>query len=418
MSNSLSAFITQLTERGVSAKLNGFFNTEGGFAEVASKRFLDSCVDTEDEGKTLAPNCESGCGRRAGSYIRFPSGDGDGIYAVVELSHGGHPIGCFAFFDSMWSTPYPLVMDVEEDNYHGGSGVVNLSIIELFAECSGYDFGGIQVSDSLHWAEFVTQNSHEATTDIHGLEDGRYQVVGFCEPWQKSLDTSGEDEPEVRDAMLTSLRESGISGAFDPASPRPRVVFVVADAWLRSEGIQLSLLQVDAESLWLTNIVTNQLSHIEPETDNAIAKNVEYRLALGDTDSALAYMLVSAMNGYKTFTEVLGEQFDYVSTHEHELLALRGMNQPWADWRGLVHARVNAQSDPDRDYTPLPKSSRSVGLPNSSLKTGLSKRSSNLGPQNEPDDQASFASRFCPQCGQAFNDERAKFCSNCGTART
>lgn len=77
-------------------EFGGFFNVESGFAAVATKTF-DHC---ECSSSTFGEGTCQECRRAEGTFVSFPSGDGDGIYVTYKfLNSYREIIGAIAFFD-------------------------------------------------------------------------------------------------------------------------------------------------------------------------------------------------------------------------------------------------------------------------------------------------------------------------------
>jgi hypothetical protein len=314
--------LQRLSEAGITARLAGHTNVEGGVLEVATRFYEGLCYTSS--GESLSPDCED-CERKRGDYLQIRSGDGDGIYGVVVLELEGWAVGTLAVFDSQWSVPAPLIHLASQHPDHASTGAINLDPLHAFGDAVAYGFGNLQVVDSVSWGDSVSENnSHNAIVRVSGLMAGNYQVIAFCEPMSKSIAESGIDMPPAqRDALIRSQHGLGHQGSYDQSSPRPRVALVLLDDVARRIVPREKQRQVNVADTDMTFLASSALSHTAPRHADAIQWNAHLAGQIGDEDQRFSWLLQGAMNGDTNLLAEANDHFGSISGRERELLALR-----------------------------------------------------------------------------------------------
>lgn len=92
----LQSALEYLARLDLTLEFSGFFNVESGFAAVATKIF-DYC---ECSSSAFGEGTCQECSRARGTYVTFPSGNGDGVYVTYKFLNSFREIkGAIAFFD-------------------------------------------------------------------------------------------------------------------------------------------------------------------------------------------------------------------------------------------------------------------------------------------------------------------------------
>jgi hypothetical protein len=214
------------------------FNVEGGEASIADERMpaCDDCFGVESH----SFDCDS-CGRSKSNFIKFRAGDGDGIYAVVDIClPGDEPLGGLLIFERN------LVGNMLAMVENGSPQLFDLDFSEVMEEMEGVCIGNITLigdpEDGGHYCLYVG--------DAGADDSGKYALSYFhADPGEYSIFLFG-----VRQAALilprNRLEEFGLSEEHD---------------WSEEEIRHFAV----------GSMLDTVMSHMNPAGIDAVAYNVE-----------------------------------------------------------------------------------------------------------------------------------------------
>jgi hypothetical protein len=203
MTNNFLASLDLIRGKGYGGFFSGVFNVEGGQASIADERMpsCDECYGTE----SASINCRT-CGRTPSNFIQFRSGEGDGIYAVVDLTLPGvESLGGLLLFDR------DIVGGMLSMVENGSPQLFDLDFSEVMEEMEGVCIGNLTLlgdpKDEMNYCFYVGDSGAD--------DSGRYALPFFyATPGEYSVILFG-----MRQAALIlprkRLKEFGLTDKHD-----------------------------------------------------------------------------------------------------------------------------------------------------------------------------------------------------------
>lgn len=145
MTIKLFEILAVLREHGYCGVFNSVFNVESGDAAIFDEVIpsCDNCYLT----RTTSINCDT-CGRTSNNFIKFRSGEGDGIYAALDIClEGDEPLGGLLLFDSEAVESMLAMME------NGSSPTFDLDLSDLIQDIEGVCIGHINLKSCDHCYE-------------------------------------------------------------------------------------------------------------------------------------------------------------------------------------------------------------------------------------------------------------------------
>jgi hypothetical protein len=189
--------------KGYGGFFSSVFNVEGGQVGLADERMpaCDECYGTYE----TTISC-SACGRTPTNFFQFRSGDGDGVYAVMDLCHASEPpLGGLLLFDRG-------IVNGMLGMVEGGSPrLFDLDFADVMEEMEGICIGNITIegdpNDEMNYCIYVGDSGAD--------DSGRYALPYFhAVPGEYSIFLFG-----MREAALIiprkRLKDFGLSEKHD-----------------------------------------------------------------------------------------------------------------------------------------------------------------------------------------------------------
>jgi hypothetical protein len=179
MTNNFLAALEAIRGKGYGGFFSSVFNVEGGQASIADERMAscDECYGSE----SASIDC-SECGRTSKNFIQFRSGDGDGIYAVVDLCiPAGESLGGLLIFDRN------IVGNMLSMVENGSPQLFDLDFSEVMEEMEGVCIGNLTLlgdpNDGRNYCFYVgdsgADNSGRYALSYFNAKPGEYSVILF-----------------------------------------------------------------------------------------------------------------------------------------------------------------------------------------------------------------------------------------------
>jgi hypothetical protein len=179
MTNNFHSALKAVRNAGYRGFFSSVFNVEGGQASIADERMpsCDECFDAE----LPAYDCKA-CGRTKSNFIKFRAGEGDGIYAVMDLCiPGKEPLGGMLIFNrDIVGGMLGMVAD-------GSPQIFDLDFSEVMDDMEGVCIGNLKLlggsEDNIPCCFYVgdagADNSGQYALPFFFAKPGEYSVVLF-----------------------------------------------------------------------------------------------------------------------------------------------------------------------------------------------------------------------------------------------
>ena len=249
----LEQVISGLASANVSGTLKGFTNVDDGDIGIGLGVFKP-CICLGVDILDFSYQCP-GCGRSPRTYTWMQSGDGTGVYPVIELtSASGTKLGALVVLDSPVRSEVTIATKLRDSNFNNGTAKFDFGLLTPFLKLRGTSFANLSVVTEIVFADARYVNGSKSIPIwVDGLSSGEYQVVAFCEPMAET------------DARF----EDNVLPADDGSAPRPRVILVMKSSELKKHGYTEDFVILDSEKLintWNQSMVLAYEETFEPET--------------------------------------------------------------------------------------------------------------------------------------------------------
>jgi len=405
----LSSAYAQLAAMGVEPKLRGLLNVESGCAAV-STRVREYCDCVDDRLGSYGDACEE-CGASAETFIRVPSGDGDSVYALAELtdSKTGGTVGAVLTFDRSYGLANFCA------NAIGNETMPELTYNQLvpFQNLELMRVTSLESTSKLWFAEATAHlNAKYAVVDIDVSAEQQFEVLVAVARVPQDLESRFEDlAPVFSDtAQLRRSLEGGQSGAralveggFVDLAPNELLpgfriyALLVIERQFATQFGENNDEDIDWHKLKFQILGDVVTSHSAPQHESTIWQNVllerEVSRAAGDCSQEEEIAMLLRIYSWLYQGTALGSQdckdflakFRYQPSQE-ELKAMGKMR-----WQVFEARESNPEKKPFK-----PESS-------GGLNTSLTKSASS----------GLTRAAGCPSCGSEIGASM-KFCPNCG----
>jgi hypothetical protein len=191
MSNQFLSTLDKIHAAGYSGYFSSLFNIESGQVGISDERMpkCDQCF----EDASITSNCAN-CGRTPENFIRFQSGEGDGIYALLELYNpdieNSSLGGLLIFNKNVVGALYGSVLD-------GHSPGFDLDFSDVMTELQGEYITSVHCLGDLLPSEVGTESADHClyVGDANSDDSGQYALTLFhTRPGEHSVYLFGERE--------------------------------------------------------------------------------------------------------------------------------------------------------------------------------------------------------------------------------
>ncbi|MFM2022875.1 MAG: hypothetical protein RIR89_267 [Actinomycetota bacterium] len=249
----LEQVMSGLASANVSGTLKGFTNVDDGDIGIGLGVFKP-CICLGVDIVDFSYPCP-GCGRSPRTYTWMQSGDGAGVYPVIELtSASGTKLGALVVLDSPVRSEVTIATKLRDSNFNNGTAKFDFGLLTPFLKLRGTSFANLSVVTEIVFADArYVSGSESIPIWVDGLSSGEYQVVAFCEPM----------------AETDALFEDNVLPVDDGSAPRPRVILVMKSNELKKFGYAEDFMILDSEKLintWNQSMVLAYEESFAPET--------------------------------------------------------------------------------------------------------------------------------------------------------
>ena len=293
--------------------ISGLVNIESGEISVRAPRTTKSgefahpltdcseCDGQKTQGLLYFVNCES-CLRSHENYFWIKSGNGDGVYTVLEIwqvqgeDEDLSVIGMMAILVPTAEFTQPIVDEAIKNNIQivDSEHLRTFNSLEAFAITSMNVAGGeLYITDSS--TGFDSGNS---SYNRFIFEETSFDFYAFAEISPTNQNASFQEERAAVMKMMTE--EFGASSQPSEISVIPRVIVGLNQDWIRLTGFKAGLTRPDDEGIFWDWFTGHQDSHLELETGTAAWFNSKIaNLKYGDENQELelSYLLLGAAHG-------------------------------------------------------------------------------------------------------------------------
>ncbi len=198
------ATLDQIRGKGYGGFFSSVFNVEGGQVSLADER-MPSCGECYGTYETTI-SCSS-CGRTPTNFFQFRSGNGDGIYAVMDLCHESEePLGGLLLFDR------GIVGGMLGMVEGGSPQLFDLDFSEVMEEMEGICIGTITIqgnpNDGLDYCIYVGDSGAD--------DSGHYALPFFyARPGEYAIFLFGVERSAALILPRNRVKEFGLSEKHD-----------------------------------------------------------------------------------------------------------------------------------------------------------------------------------------------------------
>jgi hypothetical protein len=304
--------------------LGGLVNIESGEISVRAPRNAnngefthpltdcDKCNGQKTQGVLYFVNCDS-CQRSNENYFWIKSGNGDGIYTVLEIWQGLDEdlsvVGIMAILVPTVEFTQPIVDEAIKNEIQ----IVDLEHLRAFDDLEVFELTSMNVAGGeLYITDtFTGFDSGNSSYTRSIFEETTFDFYAFAEI--SPADQNANSQGERAAVMKVMVEEFGASSEPSEISVIPRVIIGLDQQWVQANGFGASSPRPDDEGIFWDWFTGNDHSHINPETGtaawfNAAIANIKY----GDEylDIQLSYLLLGAAHGDQDCLKaLLGSKF-------------------------------------------------------------------------------------------------------------
>ena len=257
----------------------------------------DECQGQATQGLLYFINCES-CLRSPENYFWIKSGQGDGVYTVLEIwaarkGKAFDRVGMMVILAPTAEFTQPIV---DEAMKNGTSNLGNFDRLRIFDSLEGFAITSMNVgaNGQLYITDCSTGfNSGNSSYDAFFPEETTLNFYAFAEILPADQNASFQEE---RAAVIKRMTEKfGASSKPSEISMIPRVIVGLTQDWVQAKGFKVGLTRPDDEGIFWDWLIGHQDSHIELETGTAAWFNS--KLYFEDVKNELSFLLLGAAHG-------------------------------------------------------------------------------------------------------------------------
>ena len=293
--------------------LSGLVNIESGEISVRAPRRTksgefahpltdcDECNGEKTQGVLYFVNCRS-CLRSHDNYFWIKSGNGDGVYTVLEIwQEQGEDedllvVGMMAILVPTAAFTQPIVDEAMENEMQ----IVDLENLQAFDELEAFEITSLDVAGGELYItdSFTGFDSGNSSYTRSIFEETTFDFYAFAEI--SPADQNANSQGERAAVMEMMVEEFGASSQPSEISVLPRVIVGLTQDWVKSTGFKAGLTRPDDEGIFWDWSMGQNDSHIEQETGTAAWFNSKIaQLKYGDEylEIELSYLLLGAAHG-------------------------------------------------------------------------------------------------------------------------
>jgi hypothetical protein len=346
-----------IRHKGYRGFFSSVFNTEGGQAYISDERmpYCDQCYLEFSQ----SIDCQN-CGRSSNNFIKFGSGEGDGIYAILELCiPGGELLGGLIIFDS------DLVMNMVDLVNNGSSRVFDLDFSEVLENSEGICIGNITLNgnseDDQIYCLYVGDSGADGA-DSSGsyalshfvANPGDYSVFLFEKriaalilPSKKLKalginDVNVWSQDKIRDFAM-GLRNETVRSHVKPAGTEAVLINVLLSSQSYQNGIDIDVIpNQDAEfPTWLVQLNDLAPDSVPEQFRDNLNESLEY------LESQETINEVRSLRGYaKTEEKLINEKKLAKSLLEGNLAVVKELEDSGLEIEGELLEAITSPSLP------------------------------------------------------------------------
>jgi len=257
----------------------------------------DECQGQATQGLLYFINCES-CLRSPENYFWIKSGQGDGVYTVLEIwaarkGKAFDRVGMMVILAPTAEFTQPIV---DEAMKNGTSNLGNFDRLRIFDSLEGFAITSMNVG--ANGALYITDSStgfNSGNSSYYAFfpEETTLNFYAFAEILPADQNASFQEE---RAAVIKRMTEKfGASSKPSEISMIPRVIVGLTQDWVQAKGFKVGLNRPDDEGIFWDWLIGHQDSHIELETGTAAWFNS--KLQFEDVKNELSFLLLGAAHG-------------------------------------------------------------------------------------------------------------------------
>jgi hypothetical protein len=257
----------------------------------------DECQGQATQGVLYFINCES-CMRSPENYFWIKSGQGDGVYTVLEIwaarkGKAFDRVGMMVILAPTAEFTQPIV---DEAMKNGTSNLGNFERLRIFDSLEGFPITSMNVgvNGQLYITDSTTGfNSGNSSYSAFFPEETTLNFYAFAEILPADQNASFQEE---RAAVMKRMTEKfGASSKPSEISMIPRVIVGLTQDWVQAKGFKVGLSRPDDQGIFWDWLIGHQDSHIELETGTAAWFNSKLRFE--DVENELSFLLLGAAHG-------------------------------------------------------------------------------------------------------------------------
>jgi hypothetical protein len=257
----------------------------------------DECQGQATQGVLYFINCES-CMRSPENYFWIKSGQGDGVYTVLEIwaarkGKAFDRVGMMVILAPTAEFTQPIV---DEAMKNGTSNLGNFDRLRIFDSLEGFPITSMNVgvNGQLYITDSTTGfNSGNSSYSAFFPEETTLNFYAFAEIFPADQNASFQEE---RAAVMKRMTEKfGASSKPSEISMIPRVIVGLTQDWVQAKGFKVGLSRPDDQGIFWDWLIGHQDSHIELETGTAAWFNSKLRFE--DVENELSFLLLGAAHG-------------------------------------------------------------------------------------------------------------------------
>lgn len=257
----------------------------------------DECQGQATQGLLYFINCES-CLRSPENYFWIKSGQGDGVYTVLEIwaarkGKAFDRVGMMVILAPTAEFTQPLV---DEAMTNGTQSVDRFDRLRAFDSLQGFEITSMNVP--AHGELYITDSSTgfdsgNSSYSAYFEEETTMNFYTFAEISPADHNASFQEERAV--LMKRMTEEFGASSKPSEISVTPRVIVGLNQDWVQAKGFKVGLTRPDDEGIFWDWLIGLQDSHLELETGTAAWFNS--KLCFEDVENELSFLLLGAAHG-------------------------------------------------------------------------------------------------------------------------
>jgi hypothetical protein len=258
----------------------------------------DECQGQATQGVLYFINCES-CMRSPENYFWIKSGQGDGVYTVLEIwaarkGKAFDRVGMIVILAPTAEFTQPIV---DEAMKNGTNNLgKSFSRLRIFDSLEGFPITSMNVgvNGQLYITDSATGfNSGNSSYSAFFSEETTLNFYAFAEILPADQNASFQEE---RAAVMKRMTEKfGASSKPSEISMIPRVIVGLTQDWVQGKRFEVGLSRPDDEGIFWDWLIGHQDSHIEMETGTAAWFNS--KLCFEDVQNELSFLLLGAAHG-------------------------------------------------------------------------------------------------------------------------